>query len=64
VLGGSGTFFSSAASHFAPVQLVGVVGDDYPVDLLKPLAERGVDLGNSSARRAAAFGGVVATGTT
>ena len=44
VLGGSGTFFSSSASHFAPVQLVGVVGDDYPVDKLAPLAARGVDL--------------------
>lgn len=44
VLGGSGTYFSSSASHFAPVQLVGVVGDDYPVDLLQPLAARGVDL--------------------
>jgi sugar/nucleoside kinase (ribokinase family) len=44
VLGGSGTFFSSSASHFAPVQLVGVVGDDYPVEKLAPLAERGVDL--------------------
>jgi sugar/nucleoside kinase (ribokinase family) len=45
VLGGSGTFFSSSASHFAPVQLVGVVGDDYPIERLAPLAERGVDLG-------------------
>lgn len=44
VLGGSGTFFASSASHFAPVQLVGVVGDDYPVDKLAPLAARGVDL--------------------
>lgn len=44
VLGGSGTFFSSSASHFTPVQLVGVVGDDYPVDKLAPLAARGVDL--------------------
>lgn len=44
VLGGSGVFFSTAASHFTPVQLVGVVGDDYPVDLLEPLASRGVDL--------------------
>ncbi len=44
VLGGSGTFFASSASHFAPVQLVGVVGDDYPVDKLAVLAERGVDL--------------------
>ena len=43
-LGGSATFFSAAASLFAPVQLVGVVGDDYPVDALRFLAERGVDL--------------------
>lgn len=44
VLGGSGTYFSSSASHFAPVQLVGVVGDDYPVGQLQTLADRGVDL--------------------
>jgi sugar/nucleoside kinase (ribokinase family) len=44
-LGGSATFFSSAASLFGPVQLVGVVGDDYPVDALTFLADRGVDLG-------------------
>jgi len=43
-LGGSGTFFSASASHFTPVRLVGVVGDDYPIDKLKVLAERGVDL--------------------
>ena len=43
-LGGSATFFSAAASLFGPVQLVGVVGDDYPVDALGFLAERGVDL--------------------
>ncbi len=44
VLGGSGIFFSAAASLFTPVQLVGVVGDDYPVDRLKALEKRGVDL--------------------
>ena len=44
VLGGSGTYFSSSASHFAPVQLVGVVGSDYPVEKLEPLRARGVDL--------------------
>jgi sugar/nucleoside kinase (ribokinase family) len=43
-LGGSATFFSAAASLFGAVQLVGVVGDDYPVDALGFLAERGVDL--------------------
>ena len=44
VLGGSATFFSASASHLTPVQLVGVVGSDYPVEKLRPLAERGVDL--------------------
>jgi sugar/nucleoside kinase (ribokinase family) len=44
VLGGSGTFFSASASHFTPVQLVGVVGDDYPVGKLEALRARNVDL--------------------
>ena len=44
VLGGSGTFFSAAASLLGPVQLVGVVGSDYPIERLEPLAKRGVDL--------------------
>jgi sugar/nucleoside kinase (ribokinase family) len=44
VVGGSATYFASAACHFAPVQLVGVVGEDYPVDKLASLAARGVDL--------------------
>src|SRR5687767_9495769 len=43
-LGGSATFFSAAASLLHPVQLVGVVGDDYPLDALSFLADRGVDL--------------------
>jgi sugar/nucleoside kinase (ribokinase family) len=44
VIGGSATFFSAAASHLTKVQLVGVVGDDYPLDRLDALASRGVDL--------------------
>ena len=44
VLGGSGTFFSAAASLLTPVQLVGVVGNDYPLDQLSALEKRGVDL--------------------
>jgi len=43
-LGGSAVHFSAAASLFAPVQVVGVVGDDYPLDELNFLRERGVDL--------------------
>jgi sugar/nucleoside kinase (ribokinase family) len=44
VLGGSAVMFASAASLLTPVQLVGVIGSDYPVDKLQPLAARGVDL--------------------
>ncbi|HKN66780.1 MAG TPA: PfkB family carbohydrate kinase [Gemmatimonadaceae bacterium] len=44
VLGGSATFFSASASHLCGVQLVGVIGSDYPVQKLEPLAKRGVDL--------------------
>ncbi len=43
VLGGSANYFSASASHQTPVQLVGVVGDDYPVEKLEPLKARGVD---------------------
>ena len=44
VLGGSAVFFSAAASLLAPVRIVGVVGDDYPMELLDFLVEREVDL--------------------
>lgn len=44
VLGGSATFFAAAATHFHPVRVVGVVGDDYPVADLDFLTERGADL--------------------
>jgi len=43
VIGGSANYFSASASHQAPVQLVGVVGSDYPVEKLEPLRSRGVD---------------------
>jgi sugar/nucleoside kinase (ribokinase family) len=55
VLGGSGTFFSAAASLLAPVQLVGVVGSDYPVERLEPLAKRGVDLAGLERAEGASF---------
>ena len=44
VLGGSATFFAASASHLSPVQLVGVVGNDYPIEQLQPLVDRRVDL--------------------
>jgi sugar/nucleoside kinase (ribokinase family) len=44
VLGGSATYASIAATHFGPVQLVGVVGRDFPDAATRMLRERGVDL--------------------
>ena len=43
-LGGSSIYFSMAASFFAPVRFVGVVGGDCPFDLAKIFAGREVDL--------------------
>jgi sugar/nucleoside kinase (ribokinase family) len=46
VLGGSATHFAVAASYFAPVHLIGVVGDDFPAEERAYLATRGIDLAN------------------
>ncbi|MBR9989287.1 MAG: sugar kinase [Gemmatimonadetes bacterium] len=43
-IGGSATFFSAAASLYCGIQLVGVVGSDYPMGDLDFLEKRGVDL--------------------
>jgi len=43
VLGGSAVFFSYAASYFTSVQLVGVVGDDWPAEHTRLLQERRID---------------------
>ncbi|MBV9852890.1 MAG: sugar kinase [Armatimonadetes bacterium] len=43
-LGGAADYSSVAASFFAPVRLVGVVGDDFPREHLDYLTSRGIDL--------------------
>lgn len=43
ILGGSATHFSIAASHFAPVRLVAVVGKDFPARHLEMLRAREID---------------------
>ena len=43
VLGGSANYFSVAASFFNPVQIVAVVGEDFPDAHLQWLGARGVD---------------------
>jgi sugar/nucleoside kinase (ribokinase family) len=42
-LGGSAVYFSVAGALLHPVQVVGVIGSDYPVAELERLASRGID---------------------
>jgi len=44
VLGGSSAYFATAASFFAPVNLVGVVGNDFPESEKRYLQECGINL--------------------
>lgn len=46
VLGGSGSFLAMAASYFGPVQLAGVVGQDFPQEHLELFTSRGIDVSN------------------
>jgi sugar/nucleoside kinase (ribokinase family) len=54
-LGGSATIFSAAASLYCGVKLVGVIGSDFPVDQLRFLAQRGVDLSGVEQRDGESF---------
>lgn len=54
-VGGSAIIFAAAASHLAPVQVVGVVGSDYPMDELRFMEARGVDLSGISQVEGASF---------
>ena len=44
VLGGSATYFSTAASYFTSVDLIAVVGDDFPEQHVAFLKNRKIDL--------------------
>ncbi len=44
VLGGSATYFSTAASYFTEVSLVAVVGEDFPEEHLNFLKGRGINI--------------------
>ena len=44
VLGGSAAYFALAAAFFAPVRIVGVVGEDFPDEHVTALSRCGVDL--------------------
>ncbi|MBM4184768.1 MAG: sugar kinase [Gemmatimonadetes bacterium] len=55
VIGGSAVYFTAAASLFHAVQVVGVVGDDYPLAELDFLARRGADLSGIERRPGESF---------
>src|SRR5262245_36442633 len=44
ILGGSANYFSLSASMFTQLNLVGIVGEDFPRDHLEVLRKRGIDL--------------------
>jgi sugar/nucleoside kinase (ribokinase family) len=55
VLGGSATYFATAASFFGPVRLVAVVGEDFPEEHVQFLASRGIDLAGLTRRSGQTF---------
>jgi sugar/nucleoside kinase (ribokinase family) len=55
VLGGSASYFSTAASFFTPVQMVAVVGEDFPQPHMEFLRARGVDLEGVSREKGRTF---------
>jgi sugar/nucleoside kinase (ribokinase family) len=44
ILGGSASYFALGASFFAPVRIVGVIGEDFPQDYLDLFSQRQIDL--------------------
>lgn len=54
-LGGSAVYFSAAASAFASVGVVGVVGSDYPLERLRALEGRNVSLDGLEVRDGSSF---------
>ena len=44
ILGGSAAYFALGASFFAPVRIVGVIGQDFPQEYLDLFTQRNIDL--------------------
>lgn len=55
VLGGSGNYFSIAASFYSPIEVVGVVGEDFPQSHLDWLKERRIDISGIQIARGKTF---------
>ncbi len=54
-IGGSATYFSAAASFFAPVDVIAVVGNDFPLASLDFLRKRRVDLSGLEVKEGKSF---------
>lgn len=55
VLGGSATYFSTSASYFTQVDLIAVIGEDFPEQHLAFLKSRGIDLSGLERRPGQTF---------
>src|SRR3982074_2953897 len=55
VLGGAASYFAIAAGLYAPVRLVGVIGDDFREQDVERLRTRGIDLSGLERRRGGSF---------
>ncbi|HET9961487.1 MAG TPA: sugar kinase, partial [Nitrospiraceae bacterium] len=55
VLGGSATYFSTAASYFTSVDLIAVVGEDFPEQHITFLKSRNIDLAGLERRPGETF---------
>lgn len=55
VLGGSATYFSTAASFFTDVDLIAVVGEDFPDEYVTFLKGRGIDVSGLERRSGKTF---------
>ena len=54
-IGGSATYFSAAASFYAPVDVIAVVGNDFPMASLDFLRERQVDVSGLEVKEGKTF---------
>ena len=54
-LGGSASYFSLSACHFAPVRMVAVVGEDFPAEHRAVFESRGVELSGLETARGRTF---------
>jgi sugar/nucleoside kinase (ribokinase family) len=55
VFGGSATYFSIAASYFADVSMVAVVGDDFPEEHVEFLRRKGIDTSGLKRQKGSTF---------